>query len=126
MKKVFKVFFVSIIAISLSSCAVMFNGTSKRVSIISQTEGGEIYVNGLRVGTDNASVKLKRKRNHIIEVKKEGCKSQLVSLDKEFQIGWIFLYIFVNPFAIITDASTGAWNGFDKSTVIVPECSCSQ
>jgi len=64
--------------------------------------------------------------NHIIEVKKEGCKSQLVSLDKEFQIGWIFLYIFVNPFAIITDASTGAWNGFDKSTVIVPECSCSQ
>ncbi len=126
MKRIISVFLTVAFVLSLSSCAAIFNGSKKRVNITSSTPESKIYVDGILVGTDNASVKLKRKQDHSIVVKKDGCKSQIVSLDKEFQIGWVFLYLFVNPFAIITDAPTGAWFGFDKSQVVVPELDCNK
>jgi hypothetical protein len=124
MKKLFQLLFIVTIVFAFSSCAILFNGTKQRVSIISQTDGGKIYVDGLPVGTNNASVKLQRKQDHIIEVKKDGCKPQYVPLDKEFQIGWSLVYLFVNPLGIIVDAPTGAWYGFSKTHVVVPECDC--
>jgi hypothetical protein len=99
----------------------LFQGTRERVNIVSQTPDSKIYVDGNYAGTGTTSIKLKRKEDHIIVAKKDGYKSQTIPLDKQFQIGWVLLYVFVNPFAIITDAPTGAWNGFDRSHVIIPE-----
>jgi hypothetical protein len=124
MKKVLSIVMTIAVIVSLNSCAVMFQGSDKRVNITTQTPESKIYVDGIFVGTETATVKLKRKSDHTIIVKKDGCKSQTIPLDKEFQAGWIAFYLFINPFAIITDAATGAWNGFDKSHVIVPELEC--
>ncbi len=124
MNKIISLFLTAVFIFSLSSCAIMFNGSKKRVNITSNTPASKIYVDGELVGTETATVKLKRKQDHTIVVKKEGCKSQTVALDKEFQLGWVFLYLFVNPFALITDAPSGAWYGFDKSQVVVPELDC--
>ncbi|MEI6752472.1 MAG: PEGA domain-containing protein [Paludibacter sp.] len=126
MKRITSKLLIVAFVLSMSSCAVLFNGSSKRISITSNTPEGKIYVDGNLVGTGTASVKLKRKEDHTIIVKKDGCKSQTIPLDKEFQIGWVALYLFVNPFAIITDAPTGAWFGFNKSQVIVPELECNK
>ncbi|MDR2292469.1 MAG: PEGA domain-containing protein [Prevotellaceae bacterium] len=124
MKKALTIVMTIAFILSLNSCAIMFQGSNKRVHITTQTSGSKIYVDGIFVGNETATVKLKRKSDHTIIVKKDGCKSQTIPLDKEFQAGWIALYLFVNPFAIITDAATGAWNGFDKSQVVVPELEC--
>ncbi|MDR0415346.1 MAG: hypothetical protein LBH84_08045 [Prevotellaceae bacterium] len=124
MKKVITILPIMAMLMSLSSCAIMFNGSKKKVNIITQNPGSEIFVDGQRVGTETASVKLQRKRDHLIVVKKDGCKSATVPLDREFQMGWVFLYLFVNPFAVITDAPSGAWYGFDQNQVLVPELSC--
>ncbi|MDR2361120.1 MAG: hypothetical protein LBD91_00105 [Prevotellaceae bacterium] len=124
MRKVCSIVMTIAFIVSLSSCAVMFQGTKKRVGIITQTPESKIYVDGIFVGTETASVRLKRKSDHTIIVEKDGCKSQTVPLDREFEWGWLFLYLFVNPLAVITDGPTGAWNGFDKNQVIVPELRC--
>jgi len=124
MKKIISLFMTVVFILSLNSCAVMFNGSKKSVNITSSTPASKIYVDGQLVGTETATVKLKRKQDHTIIVKKEGCKSQTVPLEKEFQIGWVFLYILLNPLAVITDAPSGAWYGFDKSHVVVPELDC--
>jgi hypothetical protein len=121
MKTTFNLFLTVMLVLSLSSCAVLFQGTKERVNIISETTDAKIYVDGNYVGTGTTSVKLKRKEDHIIVAQKDGYKSKTIPLDKQFQVGWVFLYVFVNPFAIITDAPTGAWYGFDKSQVVVPE-----
>ncbi len=126
MNKIISLFLTVVFVLSLSSCAAIFNGSKKRINITSNTPDSKIYVDGELVGTETASVKLRRKSDHSITVKKDGCKSQTIPLDKEFQIGWALLYIFVNPLAIITDAPTGAWYGFDKNQVVVPELDCNK
>ncbi|MDR1680257.1 MAG: hypothetical protein LBS12_00510 [Prevotellaceae bacterium] len=90
------------------------------------TPNSEIYVDGLFVGTEKASVKLKRRHDHLITVKKAGCKQQMVPLDKKFQVEWVLLYMFVNVFAVATDAPTGAWYGFERSQIVVPENDCTE
>lgn len=124
MKKVISIVLSIAFILSMNSCALLFNGTNKRVNITTNTPDGKIYVDGSLAGTESATVKLKRKQDHLIVVKKDGCKSHTVALDKKFQIGWVLLYLFVNPFALITDAPTGAWYGFDHSQVVVPELDC--
>jgi hypothetical protein len=126
MKKIITIIGSVAFLMTVSSCALMFNGTKKRVTIISDTPHSEIYVDGRLAGTENVSIKLKRKEDHIITAKKVGCKPQTVALDKELQMGWIAFYLFINPFALITDAPTGAWYGFERSTVVVPELNCKQ
>ena len=122
MKKL-KLVLVVIIAISLNSCAIMFNGVRQDVSIKSMTPDAKIYVDGNLEGTDAVSVKLRRKDNHTIMVKKENCKTQTVQIDSNVQAGWIVFDALFNWFAFLTDAPTGAWKGFDRTKITIElEC----
>jgi len=59
-----------IIAMTMSSCAVMFQGSKKDVSIKSMTPDASIYINGELKGTDAVTVRLPRKSNHTVMIKK--------------------------------------------------------
>lgn len=108
-----------LLACSLSSCAVMFQGSKKEVSIKSMTPDASIYVDGDLKGTDAVSLKLARKNNHTVMVKKAGFDTQTVQIEKHTQAGWVIFDIFVNLLALPVDAITGAWNGFDKDKITV-------
>jgi hypothetical protein len=99
---------------TLSSCAVMFNGSRKDVTVKSVTPNATIYIDGEEKGTDAVTEKLERKSNHTVLVKKEGCESKTVEIKKHVQVGWIVFDALFNWFAFATDAPTGAWNGFEK------------
>lgn len=123
MKKL-KFFVVGVLmAFSFSSCALMFNGTTKSISVKSQTPDAKIYIDGEYVGQENVQQSLSRKTGHTIMVKKEGCKTQTLNVISKVQVGWIAFDAFVNWFAFLTDAPTGAWKSFDKSVYVVElEC----
>jgi|AntAceMinimDraft_17_1070374.scaffolds.fasta_scaffold50026_1 hypothetical protein len=117
--KILKLGLIVIIAISLNSCAIMFNGVKQNVSVTSMTSGSKIYIDGNLEGTDAVSVKLRRKDNHTVIVKKDGCETKTVQIDTNVQAGWIVFDALFNWFAFLTDAPTGAWKGFDKTKITV-------
>ena len=121
--KSLKLGLIVIIAISLNSCAIIFNGIKQEVSIKSMTPNAKIYVDGNLEGTDAVSVKLRRKHNHTVMVKKDNCKTETVQIESNVQAGWIVFDALFNWFAFLTDAPTGAWKSFDKTKITVDlEC----
>lgn len=111
------------ICVNLSSCALIFNGTKQGVTIRSMTDDSRIYVDGDYLGTNLVNVKLRRKDNHTVIVKKEGCKTETVHIDSNVQAGWVVFDALFNWFAFLTDPTTGAWKSFDKTRITVDlEC----
>lgn len=108
-----------VITLSFSSCAVMFQGSKKDVTIKSMTPDATIHVDGEEVGKDAVNVRLARKSNHTVVIKKDGCETKTVEIHKKTQVGWIIFDALFNWFAFATDAPTGAWNTFDKDRVTV-------
>lgn len=109
-----KAFFAFLAMLSLSSCAVMFNGSRKDVTIKSITPDATIYIDGDEKGKDAVTERLERKSDHTVIVKKDGCETKTLEIKKHTQVGWIIFDALFNWFAFATDAPTGAWNGFDK------------
>ena len=103
--------------LTLNSCALLFNGTKQDVSIKSMTPGAKIYVNGNLERTESVSLKLRRKDNHTIMVKKDLCKTETVQINSDLQVGWLIFDVFFNLPAILVDAPTGAWKSFDKTNI---------
>jgi hypothetical protein len=120
MKKNLKLLLVTLsVATILSSCATLFQGSRKDVTIRSMTSGADIYVDGEKKSSDALTIKLKRNTNHTIVVKKDGFDTKTVDINKHTQAGWLVWGILFNIPGMIVDAITGAWNGFDKDNVTV-------
>jgi hypothetical protein len=109
-----KIAIVLMSASCLSSCAVMFQGSKKDVTIKSLTPNATINVDGEEVGKDAVTIRLERKSNHTIIVRKDECESKTVEVKKKTQVGWVIFDALFNWFAFATDAPTGAWNTFEK------------
>jgi len=118
MKRILLVAVFALTALSFNSCALMFNGSKKDVSVKSMTPGSEIYVNGNFVGDDAATVNLRRKHNHTVMIKKDGCETETVQIRKETQAGWIVFDALFNWLAFLTDAPTGAWNTLEPENIV--------
>jgi hypothetical protein len=118
MKRIVLIALFSVAALSLNSCALMFNGSKKDVSVKSMTPDAKIYVNGNYVGDDAVTVNLKRKSNHTVMIEKEGCRTETVQIRKETQAGWIVFDALFNWLAFLTDAPTGAWNTLEPENVV--------
>lgn len=110
---------------SLSSCAVMFQGSKKEVTVKSLTPNASIWIDGVNKGMDAFTERLTRKSDHTILVKKEGCETKMLDVKKKTQVGWIIFDGLFNWFAFATDAPTGAWNTFEKDNFTV-ELNCSK
>ena len=114
-----KIVFSTIIVISMSSCALVFQGSRKSIPINSMTSGSQIYVNGELKGTDAINIKLRRDSDHTIMIKKEGYKTQTVQIQKHTQAGWVVFDALFNWGGFLTDPTTGAWNSLEPDHVTV-------
>jgi hypothetical protein len=122
-KKVRTLLFITLIF--MQSCAVMFQGSKKDVTVKSMTPGASIWINGNKVGEDAVTQRLARKTDHMILVKKEGCETKQIDVRKKTQVGWVIFDALFNWLAFATDAPTGAWNTFQQSDFTV-ELDCSK
>ena len=117
---------ISLIAVTLSGCATMFNGASQQVAIRSNQPDTDLYVNEALVGKGNTVTTFKKKEEYIITARKEGCNAVSVPASKSFDATTL-LGILVD-FGIITilvvdGAGTGAWNKFDQTSYVIdPQC----
>ena len=63
------IFLLGVLAISLSSCALMAHGTSQDILVNSRPPGAEVYLEGELIGKTPMEIKLKRSGSHEITLR---------------------------------------------------------
>ncbi|MGB2579283.1 hypothetical protein AAIR98_001202 [Elusimicrobium simillimum] len=58
----------------ISGCSVM-GGTKQKLTVMSNVDGADVYINGQKVGVTNSTFKVKRNQEAQIMAKKEGYKT---------------------------------------------------
>lgn len=107
MKKSFLFLILSILAISLSSCASLMGNNSRRISVDSDPEGASVFVAGRYMGVTPTSASLPSYIYGGTEVvfSKPGYEDATVTVDTELQ-PITFLNILFPP-GFIIDVATG-------------------
>lgn len=122
MKNILKLSLLMIVVMTLNSCATMFSGTSYTANIKATRPGSEIYVDGKLKGTDQATLRIKRKLEPTIEVKNGDDTTEfevLRTIKWGSQVANLLNWIYFIPTGTIIDAATGAiWQPEHKN---VPE-----
>jgi hypothetical protein len=85
----FRTLLVLLFAISVSSCSTIVNGSKQGVTINSTPDAADIWIDGIKVGVTPAQVKLKRGKDHIVEIKKTGYQTARVTTDGSIT-GWFW------------------------------------
>lgn len=75
-------FVVMIIVLGMSGmgCATIVNGTTQKISVSSDPPGATVTVDGNEVYTTPATIKVSRKRDHVVTIAKEGFATEQIPL----------------------------------------------
>jgi hypothetical protein len=68
------------LALMISGCATILDGSNQTVTINSQPNGAKILINGMQVGVTPLTTQVKRSKTTIIGAKKDGYQEQQVAL----------------------------------------------
>lgn len=71
---------ILVLAMFVSGCATVLDGSSQAVTFDSSPNGARIFVNGVEVGTTPLSMQMRRSRNTMILAKKDGYEDQQLVL----------------------------------------------
>jgi hypothetical protein len=112
-----KIFSLFLAAAMLLSCATLFKGTSEELSINSDPQRAQVFINGDLYGETPISVNLESKETYTIEFKKEGYETKTFQLNNHVGAGWIVLDVLGGLVPVIVDAATGAWYHLDQKNV---------
>ena len=99
--------------VSLSGCALIFEGDTEELMITSDPSGATLYVNGRAHGTTPTSVVLKTEKMHDLKVAYEGHYPEHVHVYTV--IDWLYYLDYLFPPAMLVDMLTGAWQDFERS-----------
>lgn len=114
-KQIFLALFVLSVFL-FQNCTTIVKGTSQKIPITSNIPGAKIIVDGEVAGNTPLNLKLKRKKNHVIRIEKQGYNPLEINTTREStDLAWS---IFGNvPLSLITIGILGAFVG---SKVLLP------
>jgi len=94
----------------VNSCGVLFGGSKYEANItVKDHPNADIYVKNIKIGTGVANGKFPRQQALEVEVKEEGCESQIQKFDKNLRVGnFILSTISWGIIGIAVDLGTGA------------------
>ena len=104
----------------------MINGTTEDIYIRSEIKNSKIFLNERYIGKENVIIPINKKDNYFIKVSKNGCKDNIVKINRSFDplsllgifVDWGIISIF-----IVDWASTGAITKANQvDYTIDPEC----
>lgn len=104
------------LAVLSSGCAAIFGSKQKDFDLQSTPPGAEVYVDGNRVGTTPAKVKLSNQKEHTFVFRKAGYKDASCTLARGTGAGWVILDILGGLVPVVIDAATGSWSQTKGST----------
>lgn len=117
-----RIILISLVAVIANGCATIVNGSKQTVSLMSEPSGATITVGGEFTAETPTAMPLKRGKDYTILVKKEGYKSETLTLKSDFDhwvqatLGNIWNYIIPG---MIVDAVSGGAYEFDRTLINV-------
>lgn len=108
--------------IILTGCATLFNDSLKTVTMTSDPNQAEVYVNGNRMGTTPVSLDLANSQSHTVVFRKAGYTEITCVLNAQVDALWVVLDVLGGLLPVIVDAATGAWKGIERGAcnVVLP------
>jgi len=110
----------AICLILFNGCAAIFNGENQEVYIQSQPPLATGYLLG-RTFVTPGTVKLPRKEDHVIVLKKEGYKDATVTVKSEMNVELLVIDIFLWGVFGLIDLSGGCYELSPSSTIVMLE-----
>ena len=98
-------------------CATLFAPITSPLSLNSEPNQSDVYVNGYKMGSTPLKLELKADKSYTIEFRKKGYESVIRVINTKIGSGYILLDILGGIIPLIIDASTGAWNKLDQDAV---------
>ncbi len=80
MRNFIKPVFIAVFLICQSGCATFANGTSQKILAISMPPGARILVDGNKEFTTPATLRLERRRDHVLLFSKNGYRDETVKV----------------------------------------------
>ncbi|MCA8939885.1 MAG: PEGA domain-containing protein [Planctomycetes bacterium] len=97
-----------VMALSLSSCATIIDGTSSDVRITSEPSGATVLVDGIEKGKTPATVKMSKSDSNVVTLKLNGYDDSMMKVERKFA-GWtVGNLVLGGLIGIIVDVVTGA------------------
>ncbi|MFO7999104.1 MAG: PEGA domain-containing protein [Bacteroidales bacterium] len=98
-------------------CATLLAPKTHPLSIASEPQGAQVFVNGVNMGTTPVQLNLKADQNYTIEFRKEGYEIQNHIVNSQVGAGWVIVDVLFGIVPVVVDAATGAWNKLDQESV---------
>jgi hypothetical protein len=107
-------------AFILQGCSSIINGTTQKVSVNSNVQGGEVFIDGVTLGrTPVINARIKRKDTSFLVVKKDGYKDYQQNLQTRLD-GWFWGNIVLGGvIGSTTDSVSGTTHLLDPDTIFV-------
>ncbi|MDM1553526.1 PEGA domain-containing protein [Chryseobacterium indologenes] len=97
------------IALSTTSCATIFTGTSDKITFNSSPEGAKVIHKGEEKCVTPCTAPISRSLSkQIVTIEKEGFSSQEIKLDKNFNAVTLLNILFGGAIGVGIDAATGS------------------
>lgn len=112
MKKYF-LMFMTLVFIIYSGCATIFTGSNELIEFTSEPSGANVVVNSNEEGITPVKVSLKKGKEYVIEISKEGYKKKTYRMSYSMNAGWLILDIVAGLIGVFVDAFTGNWYDYD-------------
>ncbi|MEW6775722.1 MAG: PEGA domain-containing protein [Bdellovibrionota bacterium] len=90
-----------------TGCATIVNGTKQKVKINSTPDGATVSVDGVDSGTTPATVKMRRKEDHKVVIKKPGYKPKEVELKNKMSWWWLGNVVIGGIIGLVVDMASG-------------------
>ena len=95
--------------------ATVVSGTKQNITVNSSPSGADVIIDGFVKGSTPLSFDLKRKKNQSISIRKEGYKTQTLSLAHEFNMAFWGNALIGGLIGSSIDSSTGAIIEYEPS-----------
>lgn len=103
--------------LTLSGCATVFRGEHRKLSVNSEPESAQVFINGTYFGRTPLRLELRPNQPYTIEFRKEGFKTEVRQIKNTIGIGWVVLDVVCGLVPVLVDALTGAWYDLDQRYV---------
>lgn len=107
MKSLLKLGAVALVAFAASGCATIVKGTTQSVSVNSNVDGADVFLDGMKIGTTPYSGLIAKNKGQLM-VKKDGYSAVTVSLSKTIEPIFWGNIITGGTFGSLTDFASGS------------------
>lgn len=98
------------LALFLSGCGLLANGTTRRVPVRSEPTGAEVWVDGVYAGLTPLRVTIDPDQVHLLEVRAPGHGAQRYRVESHVAAAYVVVDIlFTALVGLVVDAVTDGW-----------------